>query len=183
MNRLQWNTYFLLLARLVASRSTCNSRHVGCVIVDPFSKAILSTGYNGAVSGHPHCSDQGPEYCARRNAGTLDAQKALTCAASHAEANAIAQAARNGVPLGASTCYVTLEPCPTCLRLLHRAGIDHVYYELPYDGPRIPLYDEYDPGDDCDGKWLTKITLRPEAVDQAIAALADQAQRRLEKTE
>jgi len=120
----------MTIAKVVASRSSCNSRHVGCVLVR--DNQIISTGYNGAISGHEHCSDHGKKYCARRNHGASKDLQAHYCVASHAEANAIAYADRDR--MGGCDCYVTLEPCNACLKLLLQAGVVRVYYELEYDG-------------------------------------------------
>lgn len=126
-----WHHYFTLLAKLVATRSTCNSRPVGCVLVR--DKRILCTGYNGALSGVDHCTDSGPGYCYRRASGADNAAKANFCRANHAEANAVAQAASQSISLDGSTAYCTLSPCPTCLRLLVASGVRTVMYETRYD--------------------------------------------------
>lgn len=130
-----WDEYFMLIAKLVSTRSTCNSRPTGAVLVK--DRQILATGYNGSMPGAPHCSDQvfpdGRPYCHRRALQVADAAKLNYCRASHAEANAIAQAARHGVAIKGATLYVTLEPCYICLKLLATAQIDKVYYELPYE--------------------------------------------------
>ncbi|MEW6114801.1 MAG: CMP deaminase, partial [Thermodesulfobacteriota bacterium] len=67
MNRPTWHEYFMLLAKLVSVRSTCNVRKIGAVIVR--HNRILATGYNGAVHGAPHCIDRGPDFCLRRSIG------------------------------------------------------------------------------------------------------------------
>ena len=84
--RVSWETYFMNIATEVATRSTCDRKHVGAVIVK--DKTILSTGYNGSIKGLPHCDDAGHEmvdgHCIRTT---------------HAEANTIVQAAKNGVEI------------------------------------------------------------------------------------
>ena len=84
--RVSWEEYFMNIAREVATRSTCDRKHVGAVIVR--GKTILSTGYNGSIRGLAHCDDAGHEmentHCVR----TI-----------HAEANAIVQSALHGVRL------------------------------------------------------------------------------------
>lgn len=97
MNRPSWHEYLMLLAKLLSVRSTCNSRKVGAVIVR--NNRVLATGYNGAVHGAPHCIDQGPEFCLRRRIGAHDADKYNYCISSHAEVNAVDQAARFGISL------------------------------------------------------------------------------------
>jgi dCMP deaminase len=133
--RPSWDEYFMLIAKLVSTRSTCNSRPTGAVLVK--DRQILATGYNGSMPGAPHCSDQvmpdGSPYCHRRALKVADVDKYNYCRASHAEANAIAQAARYGVAIKGASLYVTLEPCFVCLKLLATAQIEKVYYELGYE--------------------------------------------------
>ncbi|OPX21127.1 MAG: CMP deaminase [Desulfobacca sp. 4484_104] len=142
--RPNWNEYFMLIAKLVSTRSTCNSRPTGAVLVK--DKQILATGYNGSMPGAPHCIDQtlpdGSPYCHRRAIQVADVDKYNYCRASHAEANAIAQAARHGVAIKGASLYVTLEPCYVCLKLLATAQIDKVFYELPYES-RHPERDAF----------------------------------------
>jgi dCMP deaminase len=125
----------MLIAKLVSTRSTCNSRPTGAVLVK--DRQILATGYNGSMPGAPHCSDQimpdGSPYCHRRALRVADVDKYNYCRASHAEANAIAQAARHGVAIKGASLYVTLEPCFVCLKLLATAQIEAVYFELGYE--------------------------------------------------
>ncbi|MFH1596831.1 MAG: deaminase [Pseudomonadota bacterium] len=133
--RPSWDEYFMLIAKLVSTRSTCNSRPTGAVLVK--DRQILATGYNGSMPGAPHCADQvmpdGSPYCHRRALGIADVDKYNYCRASHAEANAIAQAARYGVAIKGATLYVTLEPCLVCIKLLATAQIEGVYFELGYE--------------------------------------------------
>jgi dCMP deaminase len=128
--RPDWDEYFLLIAKLVSTRSTCNSRPTGAVLVK--DRQILATGYNGSMPGADHCSDHGPDYCHRREMDVPDSAKYNFCRASHAEANAIAQAAKHGIPVAGASLYVTLEPCYVCLKLLATARIEKVFFELPY---------------------------------------------------
>jgi dCMP deaminase len=134
----------MLIAKLVSTRSTCNSRPTGAVLVK--DRQILASGYNGSMPGAPHCSDQlmpdGSPYCHRRALGIADLDKYNWCRASHAEANAIAQAARHGVPIRGASLYVTLEPCFVCLKLLATAHIEKVYFELGY-ASRDPARDAF----------------------------------------
>lgn len=131
MNRPSWHEYFLLLSKLVSVRSTCNVRKIGAVIVK--NNRILATGYNGAVHGAPHCIDRGPDFCLRRSIGAHDAEKYNYCISSHAEVNALNQAARFGTSLEGSTLYCTLEPCNWCFKQLIQAGIRDIYFEEAYD--------------------------------------------------
>ena len=112
------------IALVVATRATCDRRNVGAVIVR--DKTILSTGYNGSIRGLPHCDEVGhlmeDGHCVR----TV-----------HAEANAIAQAARNGVRIAGATVYVTASPCWACFKLIANAGIVRVVYGEFYRDERI----------------------------------------------
>ena len=125
----------MLIAKLVSTRSTCNSRPTGAVLVK--HKQILATGYNDSIPGAPHCIDDilpdGTPYCHRRVLKVADVDKYNYCRASHAEANAIAQAARYGVAIKGAALYVTLQPCFVCLKLLATAQIKRVYFELAYE--------------------------------------------------
>ncbi|HLM84282.1 MAG TPA: deaminase [Candidatus Bathyarchaeia archaeon] len=127
--RPSWDAYFMALAKLAASRSTCISRPTGCVMVK--DKQIISTGFNGSMPGVPHCSDEGE--CYRRSIKASDAGKYDFCRSIHSEANAVALAARAGASLEGATCYHTLFPCYVCTKLLVRAGIKEMVYEFGYD--------------------------------------------------
>ena len=131
MNRPSWHEYFMMVAKLVSVRSTCNSRKIGAAIVR--HNRVLATGYNGAVHGAPHCIDRGPDFCLRRSIGAHDADKCSSCISSHAEVNAIDQAARFGIPLDGASLYCTLEPCNWCFKQLIQAGIREIYFEEPYN--------------------------------------------------
>lgn len=106
------------IAKAVSTRATCLRRSVGAVIVK--DRRILTTGYNGAPRGLPHCEEFG-----------CDIEQRCQLAA-HAEMNAIAQAALNGVSCEGGTLYVTCQPCSTCAKLLINAGIRRVVFEGDY---------------------------------------------------
>ena len=112
------------IATEVATRSTCDRKHVGAVIVR--NKNILSTGYNGSIKGLPHCDEVGHEmvdgHCIRTT---------------HAEANAIVQAAKNGVSIDNSEIFVTASPCYNCFKLIANSGIKVIYYRELYRDQRI----------------------------------------------
>lgn len=118
-SRVPWPEYFMSIAHVVATRATCDRKHVGAVIVR--DKRIIATGYNGSVPRMPHCDDVGHDmkdgHCVR----TV-----------HAEANAIAQAARAGISLYGSTIYINTYPCWLCFKLMVSAGITEVYYDDEY---------------------------------------------------
>lgn len=138
LKRPSWDDYFMMLAKLAASRSTCVSRPTGAVIVK--DKQILATGYNGSLPGQPHCIDEGQ--CFRRSLEWPEEMKYDMCRSAHAEANAIALAAKKGVSLEGASIYCSLEPCITCSKLIVTAGISRVFYEYPYESP-IPERDRY----------------------------------------
>ncbi len=118
--RPSWDQYFLNIADVVATRSTCPRRAVGAVLVR--EKQILSTGYNGAPRGLAHCTDAG---CLMRDGHCVRT--------SHAEMNAIAQAAYHGVRVSDSTLYCTDKPCLICTKLLINAGIRRIVYRREYE--------------------------------------------------
>ena len=126
--RPSWDEYFLMLAKLAATRSTCLAFPVGAVIVK--DRQVLATGYNGPPSGSAHCTTQG--YC-YPNLSRCDASSSLPSRAVHAEANAIAQAAKHGICCQGASIYVTLEPCISCLKLIISSGIQQVYYETVFN--------------------------------------------------
>jgi len=129
IDRPSWDAYFMALAKLAASRSTCLSRPTGAVIV--LNKQVISTGYNGSMPGVPHCSDEGE--CYRRKIGATDTGKYDFCRSIHAEANAIALAAKEGIGVHGGIIYMTMFPCYVCTKLLVRAGIKEIVYEFGYD--------------------------------------------------
>lgn len=114
--RPSWDSYFSGIAKLVAQRSTCNTSKVGAVIVR--DNTILSTGYNGSLSGEKNCCDT--DVCIAK---TKPGKKYDNCPAVHAEANAVAQAAINGVSIKDAEIYVTKKPCLICAKLLAAAGV------------------------------------------------------------
>jgi len=114
-SRVGWHEYFMNIAKQAATRSTCNRKHVGAVIVR--DKTILSTGYNGSVRGMPHCDEVGHDMEGGHCVGTI-----------HAEANAIIQAAKNGVRIEDGEIYTTASPCWSCFKLIANGGIRRIYY-------------------------------------------------------
>ncbi|MEH2234504.1 MAG: dCMP deaminase family protein [Nostoc sp.] len=134
-----WDEYFLMLAKLAATRSTCLAVRVGAVIVK--NKQVVATGYNGSPSGSAHCTAQG--YC-YPGLSSCDASKSLPSRAIHAEANAIAQAAKHGTSTDGASIYVTLEPCLSCLKLIISAGIKQVFYETCFNsGENVLVRDSF----------------------------------------
>jgi dCMP deaminase len=130
MARPSWDEYFMEIARLVVSRSTCLRRQVGAVLVK--DKKILATGYNGAPSGLPHCLDIG---CLRDELKIPSGERHELCRGLHAEQNAIIQAAYYGVSIKGATLYCTNLPCIICTKMLINAGIQRVVFEEGYADP------------------------------------------------
>lgn len=122
--RTDWDSYFMEIARVVSSRATCDRKHVGAAIVR--DRMILSTGYNGSIRGLPHCNETGhmmeDDHCV---------------ATIHAEANALIQAARNGVAIDGATIYTTASPCWPCFKLIANAGIRRIVFGEFYRDDRI----------------------------------------------
>ncbi len=116
-----WDSYFLEITQVVASRSTCLRRQVGALIIR--DKRILATGYNGAPSGLAHCRETG---CLREARGIPSGERHELCRALHAEQNAMLQAAMYGVPIQGATLYCTTHPCVMCVKMLINAGMKEV---------------------------------------------------------
>ncbi|MBO8434057.1 MAG: cytidine/deoxycytidylate deaminase family protein [Tyzzerella sp.] len=126
--RKSWDEYFMEIADIVKTRSTCLRRQVGAVIVK--DNRIITTGYNGAPSGLMHCSDMG--YCEREKLNIPSGQRHELCRALHAEQNAIIQASHMGVSTNGATLYVTLQPCVICAKMAVNAGIVKIVYKGSY---------------------------------------------------
>jgi dCMP deaminase len=125
--RSSWDQYFMDIAVQVATRATCDRKHVGALLVR--DRIILSTGYNGSIRGLPHCDDVGHMM-----------ENGHCVATVHAEANAILQAARNGVAIDNATIYTTASPCWPCFKLIANAGCTRIVYGQFYRDPRIFEY-------------------------------------------
>ena len=129
MNRVSWERYFMNLAFQAATRSTCPRKSVGAVIVR--DKTVLSTGYNGSVRGAPHCTEVG---CLMENDHCVRTV--------HAEANALVQAAHNGIRLEGAEIYVTASPCFNCFKLIVNAGIRTICYGEFYRDDKVLQFAE-----------------------------------------
>ncbi len=152
--RPSWDDYFMSITLQVAKRSTCDRARVGAIIVK--DRRILTTGYNGAPAGLPHCDEVGHLIVAGHCVRTL-----------HAEQNAIIQGALHGVSVAGSTLYVTHQPCLNCAKMIINAGIQRVVYAGHYpDENALAFLDEA-------GVVLVKCAIPPEAsgpVDQVDGA-------------
>lgn len=121
--RPDWDSYFMMLAAAAATRSTCLRRQIGAVIVR--EGQVISTGYNGAPRGVPHCSETG---CLREKLGIPSGERHEICRGSHAEMNAIAQAAAVGIATAQAELYCTHAPCAFCTKAIINAGIHRIVY-------------------------------------------------------
>ena len=127
MNRPTIDEYFMRIAEVAATRSTCLRHSIGTVIIR--DKRIISTGYNGAPKGFDHCLDIG---CARNQKGIESGTMIECCRAVHSEQNAIIQAALYGVSIEGATLYCTHQPCIVCAKMIINAGIVRVVYRQKY---------------------------------------------------
>lgn len=126
--RLDWNSYFMNIAKLVAERATCTRAKIGAVIVR--DRNIIATGYNGSPAGMPHCTEVGCLIYESKNPnGEVEENCFRTI---HAEINAITQAAKHGTSIDGAEIYITASPCYHCLKTLINCGIKRYYYEKPY---------------------------------------------------
>lgn len=115
------------ITKVVATRSTCLRRQVGAVIVK--GKRLLTSGYNGAPQGLAHCGEVG---CLRSERAVPSGERHELCRGTHAEQNAIVQAALYGVAIEGATLYCTHQPCSGCTKMIINAGIKRIVYLLPY---------------------------------------------------
>lgn len=121
-NRPSWDEYFIHIMEVVGERGTCDRGKSGCVIVK--NKRIISTGYVGAPAGCKHCDELGHEmHTVKKEDGTESRHCIRT---SHAEENAIVQAARSGVSTEGATLYCKMSPCYTCAKMIINSGIVRV---------------------------------------------------------
>jgi dCMP deaminase len=125
--RPSWDAYFLAMAMMASVRSTCLRRRVGAVVVS--GNRMLATGYNGSPSRTRHCEETG---CLRQTLGIPSGERHEICRGSHAEMNAIAQAASYGTAIFGCVLYSTHEPCSMCSKLIINAGCSRVVYMHPY---------------------------------------------------
>ncbi len=128
--RPSWDEYFMRIAQQVAERATCLRRSIGAVVV--LNKRILSTGYNGAPSGLPHCSETG---CLRDELQVPSGERHELCRGLHAEMNALLQGARHGIRMDGATLYSTHVPCSLCSKMLINTGVVRVVAAVEYPDP------------------------------------------------
>ncbi len=125
--RPDWDTYFMGICHYIKIRSNCIRRQVAAVVVK--DNRIISAGYNGTPRGIKNCFEGGCKRCA---SDAPSGSNLSECICSHAEENAITQAAYYGVSLKDATLYCTESPCLTCAKMIIGAGIKRVCYENEY---------------------------------------------------
>ncbi|MCL2280942.1 cytidine/deoxycytidylate deaminase family protein [Candidatus Saccharibacteria bacterium] len=126
--RPSWPEYFMGIVEAVAQRGTCLRAKCGCVIVR--DNVLLSTGYNGAPKGAPQCDEVG---CLIKEVKHGDGHVSEHCKRTvHAEANAILQAAKNGISIKDGTLYCGMVPCRDCAMLIVNSGIKVVVVKNDY---------------------------------------------------
>jgi dCMP deaminase len=130
--RPSWDQYFLTMAKIVASRATCDRKHVGAIIVDDRNR-IVSTGYNGSARGLPHCDDEG--HLMKEVDGRESCVRTL-----HAESNALDDAGRRAE---GGTIYITVIPCFNCAKRIVNAGIKRVVWSEYYESQNTSLVTEF----------------------------------------
>jgi len=123
-----WDEYFMKIAEVVGERATCDRGRSGCVIVR--DKRILVTGYVGAPAGVKHCDEVGHEMHTVVNEDGSQSKHCIRT--THAEQNAIANAARDGVAVNGATLYCHMTPCYTCAKILINAGIKRIVSNKDY---------------------------------------------------
>lgn len=126
--RPNWDEYFVEISRAVAQRATCNRGRSGCVISK--DKQILVTGYVGSPIGLPHCDEVGHQM---KTTIHEDGKQTKHCVrTTHAEQNAICQAAKRGISIEGATLYCKMTPCSVCAKLIINSGIKKVVCEKKY---------------------------------------------------
>ena len=130
MKNTKWDERFLSMAEQVATWSSCyqENRQVGAVIAK--NKRILTTGYNGASAGVISCKERGE--CLRRKLNIPSGTQHELCYATHAEQNAIVQAAKMGISIDGATLYCTHQPCVICAKMIINSGIVRIVYRHGY---------------------------------------------------
>ncbi|MFL8887670.1 deoxycytidylate deaminase [Helcococcus kunzii] len=118
--RRSWEEYFMNIAEIVSERGTCDRAYAGCVLVNKDNR-IVSTGYNGSISGNPQCDEIGHKMRDGHCIATI-----------HAEINALIYCAKEGISVKNSVCYVTHFPCLNCTKALIQAGISKIIYKEAY---------------------------------------------------
>lgn len=156
MNRPNWDEYFMEMAELARTRTTCLRRGVGAVIVK--DNRVIATGYNGAPSGVRHCEETG---CLRQKLNVPSGKSHELCRGLHAEQNAIIQAARHGQNITGGTLYCTNQPCVICAKMIINAGIRRIVIKEGYS-------------DELAVEMLTEAGLKIEMIDDLRSSQAEE---------
>lgn len=128
MLRPSWDEYFFEVVDAVAKRATCDRGRSGCVIAK--NKRILATGYVGSPVGCKHCDEVGHEMHKVTKEDGIESNHCIRTA--HAEQNAIAHAARIGIPLEGATLYCQMTPCYACAKMIINSGIERIVARNDY---------------------------------------------------
>ncbi len=126
--RPSWDEYFIKIVEMVGSRGTCDRGRAGCVIAR--NRRIVATGYAGSPVGLAHCDDAGHEMHTVLNEDGSTSRHCIRT--THAEQNAICEAARMGIALEGGTLYCKMTPCYTCAKMIINAGIKKVVCAQDY---------------------------------------------------
>lgn len=126
--RPSWDEYFSQLAIMVGQRGTCDRGYCGAIITK--DRRIVSTGYAGSPVGCQHCDEIGHEMHTIIHEDKSQSNHCIRT--THAEQNAICQAARFGIALEGGTIYVKMAPCYTCAKMIINAGIKRVVCNQDY---------------------------------------------------
>lgn len=126
--RPSWDEYFMQIVGLIGSRGSCDRGRSGCVITR--DRRIISTGYAGSPIGLPHCDEAGHEMHTVTHADGSTSRHCIRT--THAEQNAICEAARMGISIDGGTLYCKMTPCYTCAKMIINAGIKRVVCAQDY---------------------------------------------------
>ena len=118
--RLNWDEYFMSIAFLISSRSSCKRLKVGCVLVK--DTRIISVGYNGFLPRVPHISI------------VRDNHEQSTV---HAEQNCISDYAKRGISCDKSIAFITHYPCINCAKILAASQINEIIYYNDYKNDHL----------------------------------------------
>lgn len=132
-SRPSWDEYFMQICQQVALRATCDRGRSGCVIVR--DRQILTTGYVGSPVGIPHCDEIGHQYHLVTHEDGHTSQHCIRT--THAEQNAICQAAKLGIPLLGASLYCKMTPCYVCAKMILNVGIKRVVCEKDYHAAQL----------------------------------------------
>ena len=157
MSRPSVENWALEILRATQARATCDRGRCAALILK--DGRILAGGYVGSPRGMPHCDEAGHEFQEswvyaetlpddadefyEPHSGGYLIKKKSCIRTIHAEQNAIAWAAREGIALKGGTLYSTLFPCQSCAKLIMQAGIEQVIaeYDYHYSKPSKDLFD------------------------------------------